>query len=136
MKHQLNKTQHPFKLHIKIETNDHKQQNIICVLVDLLVNIKLNAYKHLYLNFYVRLSHHISLKLAASNPNIADLSDMNRPTLLVEKFTALYDDEWTNAFDALQQNPVYGSETEIIGQLLQLLMVSGIKRLRIGWQDH
>ena len=88
------------------------------------MNVKLNAYKHLYLNFYVRLSHHISLKLADSNPNIADLSDMNRPTLLVEKFTALYDDEWTNAFDALQQNPVYGSETEIIKQLLQLLMVS------------
>ena len=103
-------------------------------ILDLLVNA--NAYKHLYLNFYVRLSHHISLKLADSNPNIADLSDMNRPTLLVEKFTALYDDEWTNAFDALQQNPVYGSETEIIGQLLQLLMVSGIKRLRIRWQDR
>ena len=127
MKHQLNKTQHPFKLYIKIETNYHKQQNINCVLVDLLVNVKLNAFKHLYLNFYVRLSHHISLKLADSNRNIADLSDMNRPTLLVEKFTALYDDDWTNAFDALQQNPVYGSETEIIGQLLQLLMVSGLR---------
>ena len=41
-------------------------------------------------------------KLALDNPNITDLSDPNRPTKVVEMMTELYDNEWTDAFEALQ----------------------------------
>ncbi|XP_045206665.1 uncharacterized protein LOC123558886 [Mercenaria mercenaria] len=48
-----------------------------------------------------RLSATASAKLTDDNPNIADLSDMNRPTKLSEQYSELYDNEWTDAFDAL-----------------------------------
>lgn len=69
-----------------------------------------------------RLSEHISLKLADNNPNIADLSDLNRPTKLAEKFSLLYDDQWTDAFDALQQRPEFKVDSKAIKQLLEILM--------------
>lgn len=69
-----------------------------------------------------RLSEHISLKLADNNPNIADLSDLNRPTKLAEKFSLLYDDQWTDAFDALQQRPEFKEDSKAIKQLLDLLL--------------
>ncbi|KAL4229695.1 hypothetical protein ACF0H5_010083 [Mactra antiquata] len=36
-----------------------------------------------------------------NNPNIADLSDENRPTKVAEKYSELYDNEWTEAYEAL-----------------------------------
>ena len=72
---------------------------------------------------FFRLSEHISLKLADNNPNIADLSDLNRPTKLAEKFSLLYDDQWTDAFDALQQRPEFKVDSKAIKQLLEILMV-------------
>ncbi|XP_053392088.1 uncharacterized protein LOC128554801 [Mercenaria mercenaria] len=48
-----------------------------------------------------RLSATASAKLTDDNPNIADLSDINRPTKLSEQFSELYDNEWTDAFEAL-----------------------------------
>ena len=70
-----------------------------------------------------RLSYHVALKLADNNPNIADLSDTNRPTNLAEKFLSLYDDEWTDAFDALQDKPGFEDESKTIKQLLEFVMV-------------
>ena len=49
-----------------------------------------------------RLSKVMSNKLTDNNPNIADLSDENRPTKLVEKLSELYDNEWTNAYGVLE----------------------------------
>ncbi|XP_045206822.2 uncharacterized protein LOC123559065 [Mercenaria mercenaria] len=40
-------------------------------------------------------------KLTHGNANIADLSDENRPTKLAEKYSELYDNEWTEAFSFL-----------------------------------
>ena len=37
------------------------------------------------------------------NPDIADLSDDNRPTKIAERFSQLYDDQWTDAYDALMK---------------------------------
>jgi hypothetical protein len=37
-----------------------------------------------------------------NNPNIADLSDMNRPTSLADKFNSLYTDEYTNAMEVIE----------------------------------
>ena len=48
-----------------------------------------------------RLSATASAKLTDNNPNIADLSDENRPTKLSEQFSELYDNEWTDAIETL-----------------------------------
>ena len=65
-------------------------------------------------------------KMKAGNPDIADLSDKNRPTKLAETYTELYDNEWTDALDTLQ-NSVWGSaskdEKDSVKQLYSILMV-------------
>lgn len=50
-----------------------------------------------------RLSSIASAKLTYNNPNIADLSDRNRPQKLGEMFGELYDNEWTDAVDRLTE---------------------------------
>lgn len=50
-----------------------------------------------------RLSSIASAKLTYNNPNIADLSDRNRPQKLGEMFGELYDNEWTDAIDHLTE---------------------------------
>ena len=56
-------------------------------------------------------------KLTDNNPNIADLSDRNRPTKLAERYTELYDNQWTDAFEIINNN----NDNETIGLLLHLL---------------
>lgn len=48
-----------------------------------------------------RLSQLVGAKLRENNADIADLSDMNRPTKLAEQYSELYDNEWTDAFEVL-----------------------------------
>ncbi|XP_052793225.1 uncharacterized protein LOC128227063 isoform X2 [Mya arenaria] len=48
-----------------------------------------------------RLSAVISAQVTDSNPNIADLSDKNRPTQLAERYSELYDNQWTECYDGL-----------------------------------
>ena len=60
--------------------------------------------------------------MADNNPNIADLGDMNRPTKLAEKFSEMYDNEWTEAFDSVV-NECNLSEESAIKDLLQTLKV-------------
>lgn len=67
-----------------------------------------------------RLSKLMGQKLTDNNPNIADLSDKNRPTKLAERFTELYDNQWTDAFENLHS----GDERETISKLLGILLVS------------
>ena len=62
----------------------------------------------------------MSNKLTDNNPNIADLSDENRPTKLVEKLSELYDNEWTNAYGVLEER--YPGN-EVVNILLNLLQV-------------
>lgn len=62
----------------------------------------------------------MSVKLRDNNPNIADLSDQFRPTKLGEQFSELYDNEWTDAFDALQSCV---GERHAISFLLDIVMV-------------
>lgn len=50
-----------------------------------------------------RLSSIASAKLTYNNPNIADLSDRNRPQKLGEMFGELYDNEWTDTVDRLTE---------------------------------
>ena len=64
-------------------------------------------------------------KLNTDNPYIADLSDPNRPTKIAEMISELYDNEWTNAFEALQTRKV--DDKEIINILLETFMVVDFK---------
>ena len=60
-------------------------------------------------------------KLTDNNPNIADLSDKNRPTKLAERYQEIYDNEWTDAFETL--DTVYNDEEKTISILKNILMV-------------
>ena len=56
-----------------------------------------------------------------NNPDIADLSDPNRPTKIAEKFSELYDNEWTEAFEELSKKS--RKEEECIEILLVVVTV-------------
>lgn len=62
-------------------------------------------------------------KLTDNNPNVADLSDTNRPTRLAERYTELYDNQWTDAFEA-----IHGDEEEkkTVLELKSLLVVRDV----------
>lgn len=71
-----------------------------------------------------RLSSFASKQLLDGNPNIADLSDPNRPTRLCEKFNCVYDNEWTEAFEELQEA---GEKDEsILKMLMEIIIVREI----------
>lgn len=57
---------------------------------------------------------------SSENANIPELSDINRPTRLGEKYQEIYDNEWTEAFECLTESE-HGS-TQPISDLLNILM--------------
>ncbi|XP_061165407.1 uncharacterized protein LOC133174327 [Saccostrea echinata] len=59
-----------------------------------------------------RLSKFASQQLTEGNPNIADLSDTHRPTRLGEMYSQLFDDEWSEAFEALKPKKDEDDEEE------------------------
>ena len=61
-----------------------------------------------------------SMQLRSNNPNIVDLSDLNRPTKIGEQLSELYDKEWTDAFEDLMKE---NSEREAIKTLHDIIMV-------------
>jgi len=69
-----------------------------------------------------RLSAFAGNKLRDNNPGITDLSDPNRPMKIAEKVSELYDNEWTNAMEKLEDLKI---EEEVgIKILLDMFMVS------------
>ncbi|KAL3879962.1 hypothetical protein ACJMK2_032238 [Sinanodonta woodiana] len=60
-----------------------------------------------------RLSSLASDRMRNQNANIADLSDTNRPTKLTERFSELYDNEWTDAFTSLRKEQNHDDQTAI-----------------------
>ncbi|KAH3785861.1 hypothetical protein DPMN_163956 [Dreissena polymorpha] len=66
-----------------------------------------------------RLSKFMGQQLTDNNPNITDLSDKNRPTKLGERFSELYDNEWTDAFDVL--GSIYKDERTTVITLITIL---------------
>lgn len=72
--------------------------------------------------FHLRLSRLMGGQLSNNNPDIADLSDANRPTKLGEMYQELYDNEWTEAFEQclVEFNQ---DESKGIRTLLDLLQV-------------
>jgi hypothetical protein len=61
--------------------------------------------------------------LRFNNPDIADLSDTNRPTKIAEIFSELYDNEWTEAFETLSKTE-RSSEKAKIETLLNIVQVT------------
>ena len=55
------------------------------------------------------------------NPFVTDLGDPNRPQKLAEKFNGLYDNSWTDAFEALSAKKK--DEKSICLDLLKVLQV-------------
>lgn len=76
---------------------------------------------------YCRLSKVAGAKLTQGNAAITDLSDTNRPTKLAEKFSELYDNQWTDAFEELDNT--FNNEEETIQALLKILQVLIFSRL-------
>ncbi|XP_061184845.1 uncharacterized protein LOC133192856 [Saccostrea echinata] len=73
-------------------------------------------------NLLTRLSEVAGCKLTSNNPAITDLSDENRPFKLAEKFSQLYDDEWT---DSLEEITSIGIDEETsISFLLNVVMTA------------
>ena len=60
-------------------------------------------------------------RLRDGNPFITDLGDSNRPDKLAERFSELYDNEWS---DVMEKMPVNESEEHKVGILLNILKVS------------
>jgi cell division protein FtsL len=71
--------------------------------------------------FFCRLSKVAGAKLTQGNAAITDLSDTNRPTKLAEKFSELYDNQWTDAYEELDST--FNNEEETIQVLLKILQV-------------
>ncbi|KAK3580466.1 hypothetical protein CHS0354_035509, partial [Potamilus streckersoni] len=69
---------------------------------------------------FTRLSEMGAVRLTENNPNIADLSDDNRPDKLAEQISELYDNEWTDAFEYLTQIEGMQDE-ETVRKLLNIL---------------
>lgn len=65
-------------------------------------------------------------RLMDNNPNIADLSDKNRPTKLAERYAELYDNQWTEAFEVLVK--YFKTEGRTIGTLVEILQVTLMKK--------
>lgn len=61
-------------------------------------------------------------QLKNNNPAITDLSDPDRPLSLVEKFSNVYDNEWTDTIEEIEQ--VTGNERAATKILLTVVIVS------------
>ncbi|XP_062586423.1 uncharacterized protein LOC134248026 [Saccostrea cucullata] len=66
----------------------------------------------------IRLSTIAGSRLRDGNPSITDLSDDNRPLNVAERFSELYDNEWSDAFEKVA---IGRSEEETVKILLELL---------------
>ena len=68
-----------------------------------------------------RFSEVVSAQHQNNNPNVADLSDQYRPNTLAEMFSELYDNQWTDAYTALEAN---FTDRKIVSFLLDVVMAS------------
>ena len=83
------------------------------------------CYRNAKYCFFSRFSKVAAAQLTHDNPNIADLSDKNRPTKLAEAFSELYDNEWTDAYFAFEDDPQNTTtEEDIVKNLRNVLLVS------------
>ena len=77
----------------------------------------------IYYATHCRISGMMSDQLTDNNPNIANLSDPNRPSIIADKFSELYNNEWTEAYIGLTDSGANRSEEETITLFLDILQV-------------
>lgn len=97
------KLQEMDKLYQQFIDRDKKRQNDMKKMEDELEKVKEErdtAVEEKKLTM-TRLSKEMGMKLSDNNPAIADLSDPNRPAKLGEKYSELYDNDWTDALEKL-----------------------------------
>ncbi|KAL4230974.1 hypothetical protein ACF0H5_011347 [Mactra antiquata] len=79
-----------------------------------------------------RLSRIIGEKLTDNIPDIAELSDENRPTKIAERYSELFDNEWTDAYEAVEE--IIKDENATISCLLRTLKFIMKQCVRIAEQ--
>ncbi|KAK3602802.1 hypothetical protein CHS0354_026351 [Potamilus streckersoni] len=72
-------------------------------------------------NALTRLSKQVSDQMTENNPNIADQFSQNRPSKLGERYSEVYDNQWTIAFEVLTET--YGEVDETAIQILLNLLI-------------
>lgn len=122
--------------HVKsLKDTNERHYNIIKDKDDLLSKQALDIEKLTAENeaLRTRLSAIASAKLTDGNANIADLSDENRASKLAERYSELYDNEWTDALELLTNHGT--SEKNACLILLKALCVTFIKCKEKAEQD-
>ena len=61
------------------------------------------------------------LSAVAGDPDIMELCDPNRPMKIAEKFTEMYDNDWTDSMEALED--LYITEQKCVDILLHFVTV-------------
>ena len=103
----------------------------------------IHVYLHPSIFHYCRLSRFASQQLTEENPNNSDLSDSHRPTRLGEMYSQLFDDEWSEALEALKPNikkeEEVDDEDELYPNILTLLhsiMEASLCTLTLGCRKY
>ncbi|OWF41297.1 uncharacterized protein LOC110462653 [Mizuhopecten yessoensis] len=79
-------------------------------------------------NLLTRLSKIAGSKLVHGNPAITDLSDANRPTKLSERYSELYDNEWTDALEELiDRKDIVQGEDVVCTKILPAILIESFK---------
>ncbi|XP_052794205.1 uncharacterized protein LOC128227578 isoform X1 [Mya arenaria] len=89
------------KLNVPDECRQHEESNAIMLQEAKRLKDELKSLKAENERLRLRLSKFAGDQLTRDNPNITDLSDPNRPQKLGEKYSELYDNEWTEAYESL-----------------------------------
>lgn len=61
------------------------------------------------------------MRLLVNNPALANLGDKNRPSKISERFSELYDNNWTDAMESLDEHNF--DEKESLDMLLEIVEV-------------
>lgn len=77
-----------------------------------------------FLLFYIliRLSQNLNIKQTDETAYITNPDDEGRPTRLAERFAIVYEEEWNDAFEALNMTLRWG-EMDAIFHLLRIVRV-------------
>jgi len=73
--------------------------------------------------FIYRLSSFASKQLTEGNPDFTDLSDINRPVKMAERFHKIYDYEWTTSLDSLTKGSICLTEEKAISVLMDIIKI-------------
>lgn len=82
----------------------------------------MNTVQNLLFYILIRLSQNLNIKQTDETAYITNPDDEDRPTRLAERFAIVYEEEWNDAFDALNMTLRWG-EMDAIFHLLRIVRV-------------